>query len=923
MQSRARLLASTPLMKLLRSIHASVLQASCVAAAMAALVVSCTTDEIVAVEDGPDAATVIPKDDDAGVVPALCGNGVLDDGEGCDDGNASNGDGCSATCKVEGVAPAGACPGTAITLTSPSATKRAGTVTGDTSGSGSSFDSATCGGGNGKDAVYSIKSDLPGRARVKLDAKFDAYVALRTTCADPKTETTCKSVPVGGGQTEVVFPVAANETTFVVVDGVAGKSGAFTITVDVDATSCGDGLAQYPEQCDDGNTAAGDGCSPSCQLETPLSAAGKCPGATYTMAGSAAGPTTVSFAGDVSLLASTGSSLGCSSGGGKDQVYAITPTISGSLKTVLHAQYPEAQLHARRECFTSQSQMDCRVQPLASVPLEMTIPVVAQNTYFVFVDSDSGSPGGAYTLDVTLSPATCGNGTIETPEACDDGNTTAGDGCSSTCTLEPLPAGIDACPGASITFAGAPGGPMSFHGTASTAALTTGVKAACGSAATKDAVYSFVAPYDGWVDAKARGAFNLALNLRGDCIADGGAAGTTVSCADADKGNGEEKVSGAVNAGQTYFLVVKGALPTADNEGPFTLDVDVKPSVCGNGVIEGGEQCDDFGTDSGDTCSSTCQIEPLPVPATRTTCANAEALAFTESSPGVFTSTVSGGNWNLPGGGSMAFPCGGTGGREAYFTATAPIDGVLVAKTKGSYKIALGARPACPPNTSTGFITCSDQSSADGERISFVVKAGTKYWVIVDAPGNTTTVSPTNNGRFTLDVTIQGESCGDGLVSGTEQCDDGNKAGGDGCSATCAIEPLAGTDQCPGHAVALAGAGNAVRSKVVSLSTASLVASYAGTCGGNGRDGVVAVTSDVSGTMRAQLTTSWPSVLYARKTCADGASELGCKKADLTKPNETIRDLSFAVQAGVPTYLFVDGLSGGSGPATLSLTVTP
>lgn len=166
-------------------------------------------------------------------------------------------------------------------------------------------------------------------------------------------------------------------------------------------------------------------------------------------------------------------------------------------------------------------------------------------------------------------------------------------------------------------------------------------------------------------------------------------------------------------------------------------------------------------------------------------------------------------------------------------------------------------------------------------------------------------------------------TCGNKKVDPGEACDDGNTQSGDGCSATCAIEPLAGTDQCPGHAVALAGAGNAVRSKVVSLSTASLVASYAGTCGGNGRDGVVAVTSDVSGTMRAQLTTSWPSVLYARKTCADGASELGCKKADLTKPNETIRDLSFAVQAGVPTYLFVDGLSGGSGPATLSLTVTP
>jgi cysteine-rich repeat protein len=568
--------------------------------------------------------------------------------------------------------------------------------------------------------------------------------------------------------------------------------------------------------------------------------------------------------------------------------------------------------------------MDCRVQPLASVPLEMAIPVTAQNTYFVFVDSDSSSPGGPYTLDVTLSPATCGDGTLQTPESCDDGTTTAGDGCSPTCALEPAPPGIDICPGAAMTFAGAPGGPLSFHATASTSPLTTGVMVGCGlGAAAKDAVYTFVAPYNGWVQAKARGGFNLALNLRGDCLANGASSTVGIACSDNDKGNGEETVSGAVNAGQSYYVVIKGALPTAENEGPFSLDVDLKPSVCGNGVIEGGEQCDDFGTASGDTCDATCQIEPLPVPPVRTSCTTAEALSLTESSPGVFTSGATGGNWNLPGGGSMAFPCGATGGREAYFTATAPIDGVLVARTKGTYKIALGARPSCPPNTSTGFITCSDQSSADGERISFVVKAGTKYWIIVDAPGNTTSVSPANNGRFTLDVSVKAEACGDGLVSGAEQCDDGNTAAGDGCSATCAIEPIPGTDQCPGYAVALAGAGSAVRSKVISLATASLVASYAGTCGGNGRDGVIAVTSDIAGTMRAQLTTSWPSVLYARKTCADGASELGCKKADPAKPNETIRDLSFAVTAGVPTYLFVDGLSGGSGPATLSVTVTP
>jgi cysteine-rich repeat protein len=30
--------------------------------------------------------------------------------------------------------------------------------------------------------------------------------------------------------------------------------------------------------------------------------------------------------------------------------------------------------------------------------------------------------------------------------------------------------------------------------------------------------------------------------------------------------------------------------------------------------------------------------------------------------------------------------------------------------------------------------------------------------------------------------------CGDGVVSGNEECDDGNTTSGDGCSATCTVE---------------------------------------------------------------------------------------------------------------------------------------
>ncbi|MDD5025812.1 MAG: DUF4215 domain-containing protein [Candidatus Peribacteraceae bacterium] len=50
-----------------------------------------------------------------------------------------------------------------------------------------------------------------------------------------------------------------------------------------------------------------------------------------------------------------------------------------------------------------------------------------------------------------VQAATCGNGEIETGEACDDGNTTGGDGCSATCTVESGYSCTEGCPGTAFT----------------------------------------------------------------------------------------------------------------------------------------------------------------------------------------------------------------------------------------------------------------------------------------------------------------------------------------------------------------------------------------------------------------------------------------------------------------------------------------
>jgi cysteine-rich repeat protein len=126
-----------------------------------------------------------------------CGNGAVEAGETCDDGNVSAGDGCSATCAPE--------TGYACT------------------GMPSSCD-PVCGDG--------------------------AIVGGETCDGTNFGGATCTSLGFVGGGT-----LACSATTCL-----RNTSGCL-------ATNCGNGTVNTGEECDDSNTVALDGCSPSCQIE--------------------------------------------------------------------------------------------------------------------------------------------------------------------------------------------------------------------------------------------------------------------------------------------------------------------------------------------------------------------------------------------------------------------------------------------------------------------------------------------------------------------------------------------------------------------------------------------------------------------------------------------------------------------------------
>ncbi len=864
---------------------------------------------------------------------AVCGNGKREGAEACDDGNVSNGDGCKADCTLEAAFEGDICGGKAIALAA-QGSLLVGSVTGTTSGAFNQYASG-CGGGSGRDVVYAFTPSSSGKATITIDADYAAIVSVRSDCASAASETGCGDIAAAAGGTKSIqVPVFAGTPAFVLVDGYGGAAGAFTLTVEVSTALCGNGIAELPESCDDGNTVAGDGCSPTCTLEAG-GLLSQCPGQPFELKG--ATPTairSISFAGSTQTQgADTQGSIGCFHWSGPNTVYAVKSDVNGAVRAELLSGYAKANLHARSECGSSSFQLGC-TQLEAPGKAALEFPVAKDQWFYLFVDGHQEVAkdfAGPYTLDVKVTPAACGNGALDGDETCDDGNTVPGDGCSATCALEPQPA-TSACPGHTVPLTAKPDGTRTGVVSGTTVGNPNTV-AACNAIAgnSSDAIFAVTPDIDGLLEARVRGAFNTTLGVLSSCAAPVGAPAAVLACSWNGNaltvpfgidglGSTPKTVTAPVVAGTTYFVVVDShttsGTPAA---GAFTVDLKVTTSVCGNGVLEGGETCDDGATDGGDGCSAICQLEPMT---SRSSCADAEVVALTEVGGGVYAATLARGTTNLLANGDLAtsasHPCSAPG-RNAFFAVTAPAAGVLRAQVKSSaFDAVLGFRkPACAL-TGTPFSCANDAPSGGAETLATPIAAGDTVWIVVDG------ADAAHFGRFTLDVTVSPSGCGDGFfVPGpAEACDDGNLANGDGCSATCTLEPTVGLDACPGALLVLSGAGSNPRKGSITFSTDELSADYAGACGGNAKDGVVRVVAPIAGTLTARARGMPGVTVYARTMCLDPSTEI-LKSNGSTCPSVVHDTVTAVVSANQELFLFVDGLDGATGIPTLDVTVSP
>ncbi|QRK12967.1 DUF4215 domain-containing protein [Archangium violaceum] len=214
-----------------------------------------------------------------------CGDGVKQDTEACDDGNATSGDGCTALCNE--VEPGWACvePGQACTQ-------------GLDCGNGLVSVGETCDDrnktdGDGCSAVCVTEPGwacLPTGGRCWAAACGDSFIAGDEDCDDGNAQegdgcgATCRlesgykceqpgqpCTPIVCGDKVVEGTEQCDDGNHDMGDGCSPLCQREPRCSNGTCQSvCGDGVmlpGDTTEQCDDGNTRANDGCSPTCQLE--------------------------------------------------------------------------------------------------------------------------------------------------------------------------------------------------------------------------------------------------------------------------------------------------------------------------------------------------------------------------------------------------------------------------------------------------------------------------------------------------------------------------------------------------------------------------------------------------------------------------------------------------------------------------------
>ncbi len=346
----------------------------------------------------------------------VCGDGLLADGEGCDDGNTDAADGCDASCAVEtGYTCAGE-PSDCLTVCGD------GLLAGAEACDDDNADAL-----DGCDASCTVETGYTcdGAPSVCATTCGDGLIAGAEACDD------------GDGD-----PLDGCDAACLVEDG-------FSCTGEPSdcATACGDGDLGGAETCDDGNTDPADGCSAACLAEEGYACTGE-PSACATVCGDG-----VIAGGEVC------DDLGAQGGDGCSAECAVEDGFVCLLEPSVCAPVCGDGIVAGAEacddgdglggdgCSTT-----CTVEngyACAGAP-SVCAPVCGDGIVAGTETCDDGDAVGGNGCSAACKVedgfmcaglpsacvTTCGDGITAGAEQCDDANAVNNDGCSAACTID-------------------------------------------------------------------------------------------------------------------------------------------------------------------------------------------------------------------------------------------------------------------------------------------------------------------------------------------------------------------------------------------------------------------------------------------------------------------------------------------------------
>ncbi len=518
---------------------------------------------------------------------AICGNKIIEQNETCDDGNTTNGDGCSAKCKIESG------PGNSDPYCGN------GKIEGeeacdDKNNTNDDGCSSTC----AKETGYDCQGE-PSQC-FDISKCYNGIINGKETCDDGNTSDNdgCSHFC----RVEEGFECDVLQT----------PSRCYKLN------ACGNGILESKngELCDDGNTTSNDGCSADCKA---IESGYACPTPGKLCYSIRCGDSMVDAQEECDLgddnLTTTYSANG--QGCGADCRF---PAYCGDGKVELGIEACDLGKDYNTGAYAGCTQQ-CELAPHCGDG-QLTHAENCEDGNAIGGDGCSAScrvEAGWICPEDTTKPcyaASCGDGLWTGDEECDDGNAVSGDGCSYRCQLEEhYKCEVAGQPCVAITC-----GDQRVEGLETCDIGFAGATECCNDDCklTGDYVWEnngcrATVCGDGKIEGPEQcdlgattheGCVNCRLTEGWHCPGDAS------TCVRSQCGNGV--IEGLEACDDHNLNAGDGCNPFCEIEAIFACKDNVCKAVCGDGVTlwKAGEECDDGNLISGDGCNSKCEREP-------------------------------------------------------------------------------------------------------------------------------------------------------------------------------------------------------------------------------------------------------------------------------------------------------------------------